>query len=114
MDEWEKEAESQGSGVVENETVRKTIPFYKSPIFRHIAASVAIIAGLGSYYVISHNNDTQIAYDKDTFTNPDEAYEKSAKALALFSRTIEMGEKGVDKAEAKTSNIINKLDKYIQ
>ena len=114
VDEWEKEAESQGSGVVENETVRKTIPFYKSPIFRHIAASVAIIAGLGSYYVISHNNDTQIAYDKDTFTNPDEAYEKSAKALALFSRTIEMGEKGVDKAEAKTSNIINKLDKYIQ
>lgn len=119
VDEWERATQGRtvsmtdaGDGTKKGKVV--SLPFLKSPVFRHIAASVAIIAGLGSYYVISHNNDTQIAYDKDTFTNPDEAYEKSAKALALFSRTIEMGEKGVDKAEAKTSNIINKLDKYIQ
>ena len=114
VDEWEKEAESQESTAVETKTVRKIIPFYKSPMLRRIAASVAIIAGLGIYYATSQDNDTQIAYDKDTFTNPDEAYEKSAKALALFSRAIETGEKGEDKAEAQTSNIINKLDKYIQ
>jgi hypothetical protein len=119
VDEWEKATQGRTVSMTDAEDGTKkgkvvSLPFLKSPVFRHIAASVAIVAGLGIYFATSYDNDTQIAYDKDTYSNPDEAYEKSAKALALFSRAIETGERGVDKAEAQTANIINKLDKYIQ
>lgn len=114
VDEWAAEETVS----TDNETSKssRVVNLFTSPIFRRIAAMVAIIAGIGLYYTTNSNHDSEMAYleTKDTFTDPDEAYAKSMKALEAFSNVIEKGEQGMNKASDQTTRMMDKLDKFIQ
>ena len=51
--------------------------------------------------------------DRNTFTNTDEAYKATEKALAMFSESIDNGERSMRKLDEKTDMLDEKLSKIV-
>jgi hypothetical protein len=58
-----------------------------------IAASIAILLGIGTFYYLSDNSTNTVAAKSElgTYDNPEEALAATQKALALLSNNVNVG-----------------------
>nr|WP_315225028.1 hypothetical protein [uncultured Flavobacterium sp.] len=58
-----------------------------------IAASVAVLLGIGTFSYVSEKNTTTVVAQSElgTYDNPEEALEATQKALALLSNNVNVG-----------------------
>lgn len=77
------------------------------------AAVVAVIVGVGIFARYNEAGDEIYFSDRNTFTNTDEAYKATEKALAMFSESIDKGERSMRKLDEKTDMLDEKLSKIV-
>ena len=81
---------------------------------RNIAAAIIAICTIGVYLTNRNSYDKEELCERDTFTNPDEAYNATEKAFSKFAKTLAKSEQSVDDASEHINNVMDLLDKYIQ
>ena len=97
IDRWEEETK-----------VRTSRPFGK--IKRYIIYATGIAAALAITYNRINFPEKEPEY-KDTFTNPEDAYLETEKALQLFASALHKGTKPLKDIEEAANKIQNTLDK---
>jgi hypothetical protein len=62
-----------------------------------IAASVAVLLGIGTFFYVSEKNTTPVVAQSElgTYDNPEEALQATQKALALLSNNVNVGNESV-------------------
>lgn len=60
-----------------------------------IAASVAVLIGVGAYTYFNTMNTQKASKELGTYDDPEEAFEATQKALAMLSNNVNVGVEGV-------------------
>ncbi|MCV9928984.1 hypothetical protein OIU83_15065 [Flavobacterium sp. LS1R49] len=80
-----------------------------------IAASAALLLGIGSYFYFNNTNKTPVVAQSDlgTYDNPEEALAATQKALAMVSHNVNTGIESVQyiKEYQQSKNLIFKQNK---
>ena len=71
-----------------------------------IAATVAILLTIGLY--VHNQRQTQVLLEQDTYTDPQEAYNKTEQVLTLLSRELNKGDEGMQALEFMTQKLNKK------
>ena len=75
-----------------------------------VAASLLLLVGLG-FSIAEIRQDALATTPQDTFTNPEDAYLETEKALQLFASALNKGTKPLKDIEEAANKIQNTLDK---
>ena len=89
IDEWERAEEQKKT---------KRLLFPKAMRYGAIAACVALVFGVG-YYFLSHEESVNLA-EQDTYQDPVEAQREAEKALNLLAYNLNKGMGQLEKAKA--------------
>lgn len=89
IDEWER---------AEEQTKAKRLMFPKAMRYGAIAACVALVFGVG-YYFLSHEESVNLA-EQDTYQDPVVAQQEAQKALNLLAYNLNKGMGQLEKAKA--------------
>ena len=103
IDEWEESEKRK----VKSEKLKYLFPFYLK--VTAIAASVALVFGVG-YYFLSHEESVNHA-EQDTYQDPVVAQQEAEKALNLLAYNLNKGMGQLEKAKAiseRTETTLNK------
>lgn len=76
-----------------------------------IAASVVVAAGIGVYFVVGTPADKGTT---DTYSDPEQAYVETCKAVDLLAQTLDRGFSTVDKVSDKCKRVQDRLNKQTQ
>ena len=71
-----------------------------------IAATVAILLTIGLY--VHNQRQTQVLLEQDTYTDPQEAYNKTEQVLTLLSRELNKGDEGMQALKEMTQKLNKK------
>lgn len=100
IDEWER---------AEEQTKAKRLMFPKAMRYGAIAACVALVFGVG-YYFLRHEEPVNLA-EQDTYQDPVVAQQEAQKALNLLAYNLNKGMGQMEKAKAisdRTEMTLNK------
>lgn len=103
IDEWEESEKRK----VKSEKLKYLFPSYLK--VTAIAASVALVFGVG-YYFLSHEESVNLA-EQDTYKDPVVAQQEAEKALNLLAYNLNKGMGQLEKAKAiseRTETTLNK------
>ncbi len=103
IDEWEESEKRK----VKSEKLKYLFPSYLK--VTAIAASVALVFGVG-YYFLSHEESVNLA-EQDTYQDPVVAQQEAEKALNLLAYNLNKGMGQLEKAKAisdRTETTLNK------
>lgn len=106
IDEWER---------AEEQTKAKRLMFPKAMRYGAIAACVALVFGVG-YYFLSHEEPVNLA-EQDTYQDPVVAQQEAQKALNLLAYNLNKGMGQMEKAKAisdRTEMTLNKQLKVLE
>jgi len=106
IDEWER---------AEEQTKAKRLMFPKAMRYGAIAACVALVFGVG-YYFLSHEEPVDLA-EQDTYQDPVVAQQEAQKALNLLAYNLNKGMGQMEKAKAisdRTEMTLNKQLKVLE
>ena len=106
IDEWEKEETKQ-------KAQRRLLP--RSLRYTAIAASVALVFGVGFHY-LRQDEPVNLA-EQDTYQDPVLAQQEAERALNLLAANLNKGMGHLEKAKAlsdKAENTLNKLLKVLE
>ncbi|MCR5313537.1 MAG: hypothetical protein K6E54_07860 [Bacteroidaceae bacterium] len=79
---------------------------------RAIAAAAIIIVGLGVYLPINKAHNKVMLSERDTFSDPNQAYAATEKALDKFAETIDKSERHINKANDHIENAMGYVNMY--
>ena len=104
IDEWEESEKRK----VKSEKLKYLFPSYLK--VTAIAASVALVFGVG-YYFLNNNEETVNLAEQDTYQDPVVAQQEAEKALNLLAYNLNKGMGQLEKAKAiseRTETTLNK------
>ncbi|MBR6036574.1 MAG: hypothetical protein IKP41_06440 [Bacteroidaceae bacterium] len=110
IDEWEDREKRKVNGEPSVQRIQKSKYLFPSYLkVTAIAASVALVFGVG-YYFLSHEEPVNLA-EQDTYQDPVVAQQEAEKALNLLAYNLNKGMGQLEKAKAiseRTETTLNK------
>lgn len=113
IDEWEDREKRKVNGEPSVQRIQKSKYLFPSYLkVTAIAASVALVFGVG-YYFLSHEEPVNLA-EQDTYQDPVVAQQEAEKALNLLAYNLNKGMGQLEKAKAISDRTELTLNKQLQ
>ena len=114
IDEWEDREKRKVNGEPSVQRIQKSKYLFPSYLkVTAIAASVALVFGVG-YYFLNNNEEKVNLAEQDTYQDPIVAQQEAQKALNLLAYNLNKGMGHLEKAKALSDKAENTLNKQLK